>query len=41
VFALPEEEDQKRGVDIFALLFVGIAVVSFITYFLQVLLIKE
>ena len=36
IFALPDVEQQKRGVNIYALLFVGIAVVSFITYFLQV-----
>uniref|UniRef100_F6WW86 Uncharacterized protein n=1 Tax=Ciona intestinalis TaxID=7719 RepID=F6WW86_CIOIN len=35
VFALPSLEEQQQGVDLYALLFVGIAVISFITYFLQ------
>uniref|UniRef100_H2YAP6 Uncharacterized protein n=1 Tax=Ciona savignyi TaxID=51511 RepID=H2YAP6_CIOSA len=36
VFSLPSLEEQQKGVNTYALLFVGIAVISFITYFLQV-----
>uniref|UniRef100_H2YAP5 Uncharacterized protein n=1 Tax=Ciona savignyi TaxID=51511 RepID=H2YAP5_CIOSA len=35
VFSLPSLEEQQKGVNTYALLFVGIAVISFITYFLQ------
>lgn len=35
VFSLPTIEEQEQGVNLFALLFVAIAIVSFITYFLQ------
>jgi len=36
VFAIEDQDEQERKITLYALLFVGLGVISLITYFMQV-----